>query len=144
MVVLREDEGFAGGISGKAATWFVRRELRFAEGAPAPKRAVAFCGLARPEGFFAMLAKAGPEVAAVSVFRDHHAYSMSDVEGLVELAKAQGADGFVTTEKDVVKLSAEMRERLGVLVVAELRVSLVEQQAKLDRLLEVVAARSAL
>jgi len=143
VVVLREDEGFAGAISGKAVTWFVRRELRFAEGAEAPKRAVAFCGLARPEGFFAMLGKAGVEVAAVSVFRDHHAYSMADVEGLVGLAKAHGADGFVTTEKDAVKLTPAMRERLGVVAVAELRLRLAEEQAAVDRLLEILAARSA-
>ncbi len=143
VVVLREDEGFAGAISGKAATWFVRRELRFAEEAPAPRRAVAFCGLARPEGFFAMLAQAGVAVAAVSAFRDHHAYSATDVEGLVELAKAHGADGFVTTEKDAVKLTPPMRKRLGLLAVAELRVRLVEEQAAMDRLLELLAARSA-
>jgi tetraacyldisaccharide 4'-kinase len=141
VVVLREDEGFAGGISGKAATWFVRRELRFPAGGELPKRAVAFCGVARPEGFFAMLAKAGVEVAEMSVFRDHHAYSIADVEGLVELAKAHGVDGFVTTEKDAVKLSAEMRVRLGAVTVAELRVRLVDEKAAMDGLLETLAAR---
>ncbi len=141
VVVLREDEGFAGGISGKAATWFVRRDLRFAEGVPIPRRAVAFCGLARPEGFFAMLAKAGVEVAAVRVFRDHHAYSASDVDGLVELAKTHGADGFVTTEKDAVKLTADMRERLGVLAVAQLQLRLVDEQAKLEGLLRFLQSK---
>jgi tetraacyldisaccharide 4'-kinase len=147
MVVLREDDGFAGGISGKAATWFVRRELRFAEGAALPKSgptaAVAFCGLARPEGFFAMLAKAGVEVAAVKIFRDHHAYSDADVEDLLDLAKAHGAEGFVTTEKDAVKLSPAMLGRLGAVAVPELRVRLLEEKAAIDRLLEVLAARNA-
>lgn len=133
VVVLRKDEGFAGGLSGKAATWFVRRQLRFA--GPLPSRAVAFCGLARPQGFFAMLNAAGVEVAAVSIFRDHHAYSAADIAGLVELAKQHEADGFVTTEKDAVKLSAEMRGRLGVLAVPELRVELVDAEAKIDELL---------
>jgi len=90
-----------------------------------------------------MLAQAGVAVAAVSVFRDHHAYSTADVEGLVELAKAHGADGFATTEKDAVKLTPPMRERLGVVAVAQLRLRLAEEQAAIDRLLELLAARSA-
>ena len=143
VVVLREEEGFAGGISGKAKTWFVRRELRFAEGASRPKRAVAFCGLARPEGFFAMLEKAGVEVVAVEVFRDHHAYSEADIEVLAELAKTHTADGFVTTEKDAVKLSAEMRERLGTLLVPELRLSLTQEQMGMEGLLELLEAKTA-
>jgi hypothetical protein len=36
-----------------------------------------------------------------------------------------------------------MRKRLGLLAVAELRVRLVEEQAAMDRLLELLAARSA-
>ena len=132
VVVLREDDGFAGGISGRAATWFIKRELRF--GRPVPTRAVVFCGLARPEGFFAMAETAGVVVAAVSIFRDHHAYSTSDIDGLVELARVHGADGFVTTEKDAVKLSEGMRERLGVVAVAELRVDLRDAEAKMEEL----------
>jgi len=142
VVVLREDEGFAGGISGKAATWFVRRELLFAKGSTLPKRAVAFCGLARPEGFFAMLVKAGVEVSAVQAFRDHHAYARADVEALVKLAKEHGADGFVTTEKDAVKLTPAMLDRLGAVTVAELRLGLVEEQEAMDRLLELLATRA--
>jgi tetraacyldisaccharide 4'-kinase len=146
VVVLREEEGFAGAMSGKAATWFVRREVRFAAYSAFPKtlptRPLAFCGLARPEGFFAMLAKAGIEVAAVQVFRDHHAYSMSDIEGLLKLAKAHGSDGFMTTEKDAVKLNSAMRNRLRALTVAELRLQLVEEQATMDRLLDLLAARA--
>ena len=136
IVVLREDDGFAGEISGRAATWFVTRQLRFS--GTAPKRVVAFCGLARPEGFFAMVEAAGVVVAAVSTFRDHHAYSSSDTEGLVELARVHGADGFVTTEKDAVKLSGAMRERLGTVAVAELRVELREAGTKVDELLGMI------
>jgi tetraacyldisaccharide 4'-kinase len=144
VVVLREDEGFAGAISGKAATWFVQRELRFAEGSARPKRTVAFCGLARPEGFFPMVEKAGVEVAAVSVFRDHHAYSAGDIEGLIDLAKLHGADGFVTTEKDAVKLSDGMRERLqavGVLLIPELWVGLRDEAARLEGLIRLIEAK---
>ncbi len=141
VVVLREEEGFAGDISGKAATWFTRRELYFADGVPIPKKAVAFCGLARPDGFFAMLESAGVEIAAISIFRDHHAYSDGDVQDLVELAKLHDADGFVTTEKDAVKLTAGMAERLGTVVVPQLRLKLMNHQAALDGLLSLLEAK---
>jgi len=139
VIVLREEDGFAGGISGKAATWFVRRELHFAEGEERPLRPVAFCGLARPEGFFAMLAEAGVSVAAARAFRDHHGYSTGDIEGLVRLARECGADGFVTTEKDAVKLTGEMIERLGSVgrvAVAELGLELADAESVVTTLLE--------
>lgn len=132
IVVLREEEGFAGEVSGRATTWFVRRTLRFAR--PVAGRIVAFCGLARPRDFFAMLAEAGVDVAATSVFRDHHRYSLADIERLVELGRAHKADGFVTTEKDAVKLTLKMRERLGVVAVPELRVELRAAEEKVTKM----------
>ena len=90
-----------------------------------------------------MVAAAGVMVAAVSIFRDHHAYSSSDVEGLVELAQMHGADGFVTTEKDAVKLTAEMLERLGMVAVAELRVELRDSGAKMEDLVGMIERASA-
>ena len=137
VVVLREEDGFAGEISGRAATWFVTREMRF-EG-KVPERAVAFCGLARPDGFFTMVEAAGVVVAAVSIFRDHHAYSSSDMDALVELAREHGADGFVTTEKDAVKLSRAMRERLGWVAVAALKVKMSDAEAKVDTLVGMIS-----
>lgn len=92
------------------AVWSVRRGLELEPGSGA---VVAFCGIARPEGFWAMLAAAGVQVVERVAFGDHHAYGLEDVERLAGLAKQGGASGFVTTEKDAVKLSAGMRERLG-------------------------------
>src|SRR3954465_13010261 len=42
-------------------------------------KAIAFCGIARPHGFFAGLRAAGANVVAERAFRDHHAYSEADV-----------------------------------------------------------------
>lgn len=168
VVVLRQDEGFAGDISGCAATWFIQRKLSFPkrsdllpqrsdlfpqrsdllpersdllpEPSALPKRAVAFCALARPEGFFAMLSEAGVEVAAVSSFRDHHVYSDRDIQGLLELAAQHAADGFVTTAKDAVKLTAAMRQRLRVVVVPELQVELRDPDANIGKLLDLLAS----
>ena len=139
VVVMREEEGFAAGLSGKAATWFVRRSLHLADHPPPPARAIAFCGLARPEGFLSMLAAAHIEVAAASIFRDHHAYSDTNIDALLELAKAHDADGFITTEKDAVKLTPSMRTRLGRLVVPELRMELRDSESSIANLLTLLA-----
>ncbi len=95
--------------------WTVRRTLRF----PAPLgvfgaglRPLAFCGLARPENFAAMLTEAGCGIVDTVLFRDHHRYEQKDVTTLVRLAKKLQASGLVTTEKDAVKLSPTMRTRL--------------------------------
>ena len=45
-------------------------------------------------------------------FGDHHRYTTADVEQLRQIAAERGATGFVTTEKDRVKLPAAMLERL--------------------------------
>ncbi len=45
-------------------------------------------------------------------FGDHHPYSQQDMERLVKRAGESGADGFVTTEKDAVKLTGALRLRL--------------------------------
>jgi tetraacyldisaccharide 4'-kinase len=98
--------------------WTVRRKLRFPEPLfvlGAGLRPVAVCAIARPEGFEAMLKVAGCGIVDTIFFRDHHAYDMADMERVLELAKKLNATGFVTTEKDAVKLTAAMRARLETL-----------------------------
>ena len=132
-VVVREDELDA--VKDRAwklvreggQIWVVRRKLEF----PAPLfvfgaglRPVAFCGIARPEGFQEMLREAGCGVVETIAFADHHSYGMRDMERIVEVGRQLSATGFVTTEKDNVKLTATMRERLetlGPLMVVELK-----------------------
>jgi len=85
------------------------------------KKPFAFCGLARPRDFFAMLPAASGKMA----FRDHHVYGDADVTALLRRAKAAAADGWVTTAKDFVKLDEAMLTRLrevGPVTVAKLRV----------------------
>ncbi len=132
VVVLREDEADSvrGFVPAGKAVWVVRRSLRFAS--DVPERMLVFCGIARPEGFVRMVREAGVEVAGTVFFADHHAFGVRDVTGLIAAARAAGATGFCTTEKDAVKLTDSMRTRLGEvgpLVVAELRVELVEGSA---------------
>jgi tetraacyldisaccharide 4'-kinase len=132
VVVVREDEAEAlrRVIPAGKEVWVVRRELELP--VATPKRLVAFCGIARPEGFLGMLAGAGREAAGRVVFPDHYAYAEEDFARLAEAARHAGADGFVTTAKDAVKISAAGRlalEEVGPVVVAELRVSLADEDA---------------
>lgn len=112
----------------EASVWVIRRGLRF----PAPLgvlsaglRPLGVCGIARPESFAAMVQAAGCGLLDTLTFRDHHHYEMSDVEQIIETARRLQASGFVTTEKDAVKLTSTMREKLetvGPVVVVRLEV----------------------
>ncbi len=66
----------------------------------------AFCGIARPEQFFAGLEVAGLRVAERKAFPDHYEYTEHVVERLAQRARAVGATALVTTEKDTVRLGA--------------------------------------
>ena len=141
VVVVREDEFEAVGkrvwalVREGAQMWTVRRTLLF----PAPLfvfgaglRPIAFCAIARPEGFAAMLQDAGCGIVETVAFGDHHRYSMADIERVVEVAKGLNGSGFVTTEKDAVKLTAAMHERLeqvGPLMVVALQAEFADAQA---------------
>ena len=140
-VVVREDEFEVvgkrvwAGVREGAQIWTMRRTLRF----PAPLfvfgaglRPVAFCAIARPEGFAAMLQEAGCGIVETVAFGDHHRYSMADIERVIEVAKGLNGSGFVTTEKDAVKLTAAMRERLeqvGPLMIVTLEAAFADSQA---------------
>jgi tetraacyldisaccharide 4'-kinase len=148
IVVLREEEAESlrgmvtklRGVGGRRspAVWVIRRRLSLGEGGDVrlPTEPLAFCGIARPDGFTKMLAGHGYEPAKTVVFADHHAYTEGDVYQLIETARRIGANGFVTTEKDAVKLTPMMRDRLGTIgpvVVGRLSVELLgEKDALVD------------
>ena len=83
--------------------WRVRRRMRVPE---ICEPVVAFCGIAKPEQFFAGLEARGLRVVLKKVFADHHRYTKSDAEGLLGSARKAGASRFITTEKDQVRLGS--------------------------------------
>lgn len=89
--------------------WRVRRRMRVPEVEGA---VVAFCGIARPEQFFAGLEARGMQVVCKRVFADHHRFAKSDVDRLLESAHKANAAALITTEKDYVRLGA-LREAFG-------------------------------
>jgi len=61
----------------------------------------AFCGLGQPRTFWRTLETLGVKAAPRLVFPDHHRYSAADLQEIFRQATAAGAQGLVTTEKDM-------------------------------------------
>jgi tetraacyldisaccharide 4'-kinase len=70
----------------------------------------AFCGVARPESFFAELKAQAIPVAGTLAFPDHHRYTQADVRRLLSQRKQHGAGAFLTTQKDAINLGAAMSD----------------------------------
>ena len=151
VVVLREEEAdsLCSVVAGLAkpgktpAIWVIRRTLSLGEGGNValPTKPLAFCGIARPESFIKMLAGQGYEPMDTVIFPDHHAYNDADVRRLLERARQVEGNGFVTTEKDAVKLTPMLRDHLeilGPIVVARLNVELIDEQGSLSQLVAMV------
>ncbi len=121
----------------KQLVWRTKRDIVLRDPPPGP---VAFCAIARPKQFFLQLRFAGCEPAAEAAFRDHHAYTQSDIRDLLQLRERCQAGGFVTTEKDAINLGA-LAAQLQPLTVVPVKMELVDAAAALDRMLAVVAQR---
>lgn len=121
----------------KTSLWHARRELAIDQAAG---KAVAFCGIARAQQFFAQLEGAGTVLADTLAFPDHHHYAQSDIEQLLQLKASRRAEFFVTTEKDRINLGP-LAERLQPLKIARLSIRLEDPEAVLDKLLRTLEQR---
>ena len=65
-----------------------------------------FCGIARPDGFTSTLKELQITPRGIQTFRDHYSYQQSDIDKLISKAAKLGAEGLITTEKDLVKLGS--------------------------------------
>jgi len=70
-----------------------------------PSDLFGFSGIAQPERFYQMIEATGIDLLGRKLFRDHHRYTAADLGTLSELAGQCAASGFLTTEKDMVKLA---------------------------------------
>jgi len=112
--------------------WRMKRDLSVAG---APEAPFVFCGLARPQQFFAQVRAAGIQPAAEGVFRDHHSYRRDDIEQLLATRTHACAGGFLTTEKDAVNLGP-LKNELHPLAIAVLRVSFDNPADMVDTILQ--------
>jgi tetraacyldisaccharide 4'-kinase len=98
----------------------------------------AFCGIARPEQFFAGLEAGGLRLAARTAFPDHFTYTRADLEELLTKAREKGATVIVTTEKDLTRLGklASVFPGSMPLTTARLSIEIEEENAALDWLVD--------
>lgn len=68
------------------------------------KRVLSFCGIATPESFEKFLRDLGAKIVARERFLDHYRYVDEDFAALFAMAKENGAECLVTTEKDAVRI----------------------------------------
>ena len=102
------------------------------------QRLFAFCGIGAPQQFFDMLRQAGADLAGARAFPDHHPFTDDEIKQI--LSSAMTADATpVTTEKDWVRLSPPMRQKI-LAIGMEIRFS---DEPALARLLETVIHKPA-
>lgn len=119
--------------------WRVKRGITAKTVPPKP---IVFCAIARPQNFILQLRAANIEPAAQAFYRDHHAYSESDIRELLELKRRSQGDGFVTTEKDAVNLGPYL-SALEPLAVVQVRMDLQDAANAIDTMLRKIEERRA-
>ncbi len=118
--------------------WRIHREIAIPSAPTAP---IVFCGIARPQQFFAQMRAAGIAPAQEVAFRDHHSYNRSDIERLLSLSASLKAGGFLTTEKDAVNLGP-LQPDLKPLAVAKLSLTVDSPADVVDAILARIAKRT--
>ena len=115
--------------------WRIERDLILPTLPAAP---IAFCGIARPEQFFAQVRAAGITPAAQLSFGDHHTSDRSDVQRLLATRNRLKAGGFLTTEKDAVNLGP-LQHDLDPIAIAALKLTLDRSADVVDTMLARIA-----
>jgi tetraacyldisaccharide 4'-kinase len=139
VIVLRQEDAELESILGayvRPDCYFWRMQRSLALHSPV-QRAVVFTAIAHPHEFFHGLGAVGAGIVKRVRFRDHHRYSVEDIDRLAALGQRLGCDGFVMTAKDEVKLNSSMRARLNEVAplhTAELTVTLEDPAAALDHM----------
>jgi tetraacyldisaccharide 4'-kinase len=79
-----------------------------------PDNLFCFCGIANPQRFNQLLLENRILTSGFKTFDDHHLYSDKDLDQLFTGAHNQNAPGFLTTEKDISKITNILRHKLPV------------------------------
>ena len=111
---------------------------------PVSSPVAAFCGIARPEQFFAGLEDAGLEVTLRLAFPDHFTYTRRVLEELLTNAREKEVSAIITTEKDLVRLGnlASIFPKSMPLATARLRIKIENQAEAIDCLVDQVRQSS--
>lgn len=73
------------------------------------RRVATFSGIATPDKFEEFVRRYGARIAYNRRFSDHHRFSEKDLDEVFEGARLAGAEFIVTTEKDMVRLSRDLK-----------------------------------
>ncbi len=121
----------------RAKIWRLRRQMEVPQ---LDGPVAAFCGIARPEQFFAGLERGGVQLATRIAFRDHHRYTAADLSRIAAHAQKAGATALLTTEKDRVRLGplADSLPAALTLQVVTLQIEIENEKAAIDSLIEAV------
>jgi len=103
------------------------------------QKVLAFAGIARPESFRETLEQAGIEVVQLVAYPDHYYYKASDIEDIEAAAEEYGANILITTEKDVVRLTA-LDSRLQIMV-AQIEFTLDKPEEFLDLIIKSIGEK---
>ena len=98
------------------------------------KRALVISGIANPGYFSSLLKKCGMEIVKEAIFPDHHLYTAEDLTSIEK--QGRGVDWFLTTEKDMVKMS---KIDIGHLPIRALRIGIKiwEEETFYQKVLEI-------
>jgi len=141
IVVLREEESAAvvpvirPYLQPGTQIFLLRRTLQVPDASG--DSVLAFCGIARPQGFLEVLPSCGLCVIDSVSYPDHHRYTAREMHELVRRLQSSAAHAFVTTEKDAVKITPELRAILAAAApihVARLHVEFTDPAALLAEL----------
>ncbi len=81
------------------------------------RKVFAFSGIAGNTDFRMTLENLKCEIRGFLEFADHHQYSTADFDGIFRLAKNTEADFLITTEKDYVRISSEIKWPIDLVVI---------------------------
>lgn len=87
--------------------WRLNSEERLPADAFNRKRAIAFCGIARPERFHTLLREAGIEIVDFLRFPDHYPYPPSSLKKIADQFSQLKPAVAITTEKDAIKIAPD-------------------------------------
>jgi tetraacyldisaccharide 4'-kinase len=124
-------------LHGDQMLWRIRRGIALPECPPDP---LAFCAIARPQGFFDQLAKAGSKPVECVSFPDHHRYTSEDVDSLAAAAQRCHAGGFVASEKDRINLGP-LAARLQPLAFARVTLEFSDSRHATERMMQKLVHR---
>ncbi|HOW34941.1 MAG TPA: tetraacyldisaccharide 4'-kinase [Candidatus Omnitrophota bacterium] len=102
----------------------------------------AFCSIADPRSFEALLVNLGAEVRKTFSFMDHHLYRLHDIKEIIRYCKENNAWTILTTQKDAVKLTKFLGEFGSGLALLSLNIKIEITRGKEEFLKKVLEASS--